>query len=215
MIDTLKNLYRKFNKNYQAEFLLKKELAYFRECKRILDIGCGEGGFIALDPKRIIGVDQNKNSIAVCKSKKFAAVYGKATKLPFADSTFDGVHCSHVIEHLFPADAFLMLKEVSRVLKKRGIFLLSSPILWYGFYNDFSHIKPYNPESIERYLCGGGYQKTFPDLHIQFLRIALEWRFRPLPLPGKIGYLLANYFYRYGLHSWQKDAYTLVFKKVT
>lgn len=210
----LKNFYHRFNKNYQAVFLLKKEYAYFQECIQILDIGCGEGSFLSLDPKRITGVDQNKKSIAQCKQKDLQAVFGKVTRLPFRDKTFDGIHASHIIEHLVPNDAFEMLSESSRVLKNGGIFVLSSPILWYGFYSDFTHVKPYNPESIERYLCFNGSQKTFSDFPAKFSRVDLQWRFRPLPLPGKVGYLIANYTYQYGMHSWQKDAYTLVLRKV-
>lgn len=214
MINILKNFYRKFNKNYQASFLNKKELFYFSNCKKILDIGCGTGDFIALDPKRIIGVDHNKKSLKVCKGRNLSVVYGKVTKLPFKSDLFDGVHAAHVIEHLFPRDAYKMLAEVGRVLKKGGIFVLSTPLLSEGFYNDFTHVKPYNPESIIRYLVHSGEQKSLADINAKFKVINLYWRFRPLPLPGSIGYLLSNYLYQYGLYSFKKDAYTLVLRKI-
>lgn len=214
MKNILKNFYRKFSKNYQLEYLLKRELAYFKKAKKILDLGCGEGEFINLDPKRIIGVDSNRKSILSCKSKKLRVVVGKATKLPFKNNSFDGVHCAHVIEHLYPKDAYKMLSEIGRVLKKNGIFVLSTPILWEGFYNDFTHIKPYNPKSIIRYLVHSGEQKSLADVDSKFKVINLYWRFRPLPYLGKIGYLFSNYLYQYGVHSFRKDAYTLVLHKI-
>lgn len=214
MKNILKSFYRKYNKNYQAEFLNKKEFNYFKNCKKILDIGCGSGEFLLLDPKKIIGVDQNKKSITLCKEKKLQALVGDVTKLPFPDDLFDGVHCAHVIEHLFPKEAYSMLKEAGRVLKKRGIFLLSTPILWDGFYNDFTHLKPYNPTSIRRYLSQNGEQKTMDDFSYSFREIGFYWRYQSLPLGGKIGYLTANYIYQFGASSFKKDGYTIIFQKI-
>ncbi len=214
MIGILKSFYRKFNKNYQAEFLNKKEFDYFTDCKKILDLGCGVGNFILQEPSRIIGIDSNKKSIALCKKRGLRVKFGNVTKIPFQNNTFDGIHASHIIEHLYPKDAHNMLNEVGRVLKKDGIFVLSTPILWSGFYNDFTHIKPYNPESIIRYICDEGKEKTFSDIPYKFKLVHLEWRFRPLYVPGKVGYLVSNYLYTLGVRSYSKDGYTLVLKKI-
>lgn len=214
MRNILRNFYYKFNKNYQSEFLLKRELAYFKNAKKILDLGCGEGEFIGLDRKRIIGVDSNKKSVLLCKKKKLKAVFGLATKIPFENDFFDAVHCSHLIEHLFPHDAHKMLSEVTRILKRNGIFVLSTPILWEGFYNDFTHIKPYNPQSIIRYLVSNGRDKTLTEIRGRFRKVDLFWRFRPINLPGKFGYLIGNFLYQFGFHSLTRDAYTLVLKKI-
>lgn len=177
-------------------------------------MGCGEGIFLTFDKKRIIGVDSNKKSILLCKKKNLNATFAFVTKLPFDKESFDGVHCSHLIEHLMPHDAHKMLSEVARVLKKNGVFVLSTPILWKGFYNDFTHIKPYNPESIVRYLVNDGQDKSLPDIKGEFKKIDFYWRFRPIHLPGKVGYLMGNYLYQYGIRSFQKDAYTLVLRKI-
>lgn len=213
MKNILRNFYRKFNKNYQLEYLFRREFSYFNQKGKILDLGCGGGDFINLDSKRIIGVDNNKKSIELCKKRKFRVVYSSATRLPFKKDYFDGVHCSHLIEHLYPHDAHKMLSEVSRVLKKGGIFVLSTPIYWDGFYNNFTHVKPYNPESIIRYLVADGQEKTLGDIISKFKKIDLYWRYRLMNLPGKLGYLIGNYFYRFGFHSWKKDAYTMVLIK--
>lgn len=213
MKDILRNYYRKFNKNYQAEFLLKKEFEYFTSCKRILDVGCGTGDFISIEPTRVVGVDSNSQSVKFCKKNGFDAIHGNAIKLPFKKNSFDGVHASHLIEHLYPKDAYKMLLEVSRVLEKGGIFVLSTPILWKGFYNDFTHARPYPPESILRYLVDQGEQKTFGNFPSRFEKIDLYWRFRPIKLFGKVGHLLSSLLYQFGIHSLTKDAYTLVLRK--
>lgn len=214
MKNILKKFYHKINKNYQLEYLFKKELSYFENSKNILDIGCGNGNFIKLDPKRIIGLDSNKESLLVCKRKKFKVFYGNATSLPFNSKVFEGVHCSHIIEHLYPDKAYKMLQEIARVLKENGVLVLSSPLLWEGFYNNFTHIKPYNPESILRYLVDEGEEKTFCEIKDRFMKIDLYWRFRLLKLPTRFGYLLSNFLYQFGVHTLLKDAYTLVVKKI-
>ena len=214
MKNILKNFYCRFNKNYKSEYLLKKEFSYFVSAKRVLDLGCGEGDFVGLDKERIIGVDNNKNSIAICKNKNLRVFYGQATRIPFEKDYFDGVHCSHLIEHLFPKDAHKMLSEVSRILKKGGVFTISTPILWEGFYNDFTHVKPYNPESILRYLLKRGQEKTFSNIKGQFKQVDFYWRYRSFNLLGKMGNLITNYLYQFGFHTATKDAYTLVLKKI-
>lgn len=214
MKNTLKNLYHKYNKNYQKIFLDNKEFQYLEQCKNILDLGCGEGSFIACDPKKTTGLDSNKKSIAICKRKNFKVKLGIVTRLPFKNNSFDGVHCAHVIEHLDPKSAHKMLSEAERVLINGGIFVISTPILWKGFYNDFTHIKPYYPESIIRYMSSdNAEQKTLNDFKYKFKKVDLYWRYRPILPIGKIGCLISNYLYQFGIHSFIKDAYTLVLKK--
>ena len=65
-----------------------------------------------------------------------------------------------------------------------------------------------------RYLCHEGEQKTFLKSKYSFRMIDFFWRYRLLPLPGKLGYLVANYLYQYGIHTLKKDAYTLVLQKL-
>lgn len=47
--------------------------------------------------------------------------------LPFRNKAFDQVYGCDVIEHLRPAHAVLLLREIARVLKPHGEFILSTP----------------------------------------------------------------------------------------
>lgn len=54
-------------------------------------------------------------------------VMGTGTALPFADGSFDEVHCVHVLEHL-PRDQYpIMLAEMNRVLAPDGVAYVEVP----------------------------------------------------------------------------------------
>jgi len=111
--------------------------------------------------KNVIGLDISK------ESKKFCSKYGIDVKLlnienkrfPFKKNTFDAAIAFHFIEHIQDPDNFL--KEVKRILKKNGIIILSTPNFRYAyktFYSDFTHVKPYDHESIQRLLRTYGFE---------------------------------------------------------
>lgn len=200
-----KNTFRYlFRVNHKQNFLNARALKYFKRCHNILDVGCGSGVFVALDPKRISGIDSNPETVTLCRRNKLDVRKGIATKLPFKDNSFDGIHCAHVIEHLQPKDAYIFLKEASRVLKKNGILVIRTPLLWDGFYNNLTHIKPYNPDAIMRYLVHTSPDTTFPHIKTKFKKVALHWRYRSL----------FNILYRFGIHRMKKDGYMLVLRKI-
>ena len=125
---------------------------YLKDQKKILDLGCGTGRFIKKNPEKIIGLDLNQNALDMCRSKNFKVKHGSATDIPFEDNSFDGVHCSHLIEHLMPEEAHKLLCEINRVLTKDGVFVLRTPLMSERFYWNFTHIKPYCPEAVLHYL---------------------------------------------------------------
>lgn len=47
--------------------------------------------------------------------------------LPFADQSVAVVYCSHTLEHLFPDDAIVALREIRRVLKPDGVARIAVP----------------------------------------------------------------------------------------
>jgi SAM-dependent methyltransferase len=95
----------------------------------LLDIGCGRG----LETARVyrervafsIGLDRSE---AVRENQTVACqVRGDATSLPFGDETVDLAVCQELIEHLEAPQAFF--REVARVLRPGGLFLLMTPNL--------------------------------------------------------------------------------------
>lgn len=188
MITFIKSALRFYLKhNFEAESQFKQAFKYLKACHRILDVGCGTGEFIKLAPTRIIGIDTNRHTLNVCRHRGFRVKYGSATKIPYPKSSFDGLHCSHVIEHLEPPQTYAFLKEATRALKSKGILVISTPLLWSGFYDNLTHIKPYSPRSLTRYLVETAPDSTFPSIKSKYKLIALHWRYRYFT---KTGYTL-------------------------
>src|SRR3989338_8006878 len=142
--------------------LQKKELVVelFLKNKKVLDIGCGQGDFLAKDPKNFIGIDINDELMAKAASRGFNVLKAEATKLPFLDKSFEGVYCLNVIEHLFPDDAYKMFLEVERVLSPGGLFIIGTEWPSHRIWDTFSHTRPYSPKSIAK-LLSPDHQETF------------------------------------------------------
>ena len=97
-------------------------------------MGCGNGRLFSLLKDRgveYIGIDSSEKLIDIAKSKywkenpKFLVV--EALHLPFPDNYFDKIYSIAVLHHI-PSDAFRLefLKEVKRVLKPKGFFILTA-----------------------------------------------------------------------------------------
>ncbi len=102
--------------------------------KKVLDIGCGSGWIeeMLLDKgaKAIDAIDISEEVIKSAKAKKLKKVKYKvagATNLPYPDSSFDLVVCFEVMEHIEKDGENNLFSEASRVLKKNGYFLLTTP----------------------------------------------------------------------------------------
>lgn len=94
----------------------------------ILDFGCGSKPYQSLfvNAESYIGVDIEVSGHDHENSQIDFYYDGKV--LPFPDNSFDAVVSFEVFEHVFNIEE--VLKEVRRVLRPGGIFLLSVPFAW-------------------------------------------------------------------------------------
>lgn len=154
---------KKFSKNYPDCFY---DLAakYLPEDKKavIIDIGCGWCKFedyLKLWDKyeNLHVLDGNPYTIDELQRKygdnyiPNIIRYTAPERLPFKDKSVNYIFCSHLIEHLNFKELYSLFKEFDRVLVVGGILVVSTPMMWFGFYGTFSHVKPYHPAGFKDY----------------------------------------------------------------
>ncbi len=145
---------------------------------KVLDLGCGEGRHVInaylQGDITAIGVDLNHRDLLTSRerflpfaqtnsNKHFYLQQADATKLPFADHSFDKIICSEVLEHI--PDYQAVLVEIERILKPGGLLAITVPRAW--------------PEKIcwwlseEYHRVEGGHIRIFND---KYLRGEIEQR---------------------------------------
>jgi cyclopropane fatty-acyl-phospholipid synthase-like methyltransferase len=114
----------------------------------VLDVGCGRGEILRHAASRgadAFGIDyalvavnmsqQVVEGIDGAAPGKTDVAQADAKHLPFPDKFFDRVLMFDVVEHLYPWELDIALKEVHRVLKDDGMFIVhTAPNVWYDKY---------------------------------------------------------------------------------
>jgi ubiquinone/menaquinone biosynthesis C-methylase UbiE len=98
----------------------------------VLDAATGTGLILRVlrprlgDDARFTGVDLSRGMLEIARGRTPGATFveGDATRLPFADSSFDLITCVTGI-HLMP-DAVTALREWARVLRPRGRMVIAT-----------------------------------------------------------------------------------------
>lgn len=145
---------------------------------RVLDAGCGTGGFIRnlrnTHPAwRVMGVELSPVACGLARERSGAEIIeGSITALPFADGAFDAVTTGDVLYHV--ADVAAALGEFARCLRPGGVVVINEPAYrWLWSYHDDA------VESKHRF--------TRPELVALFQGAGLAVRFASyanmLPLP--------------------------------
>lgn len=200
---------------------------YHDPARRTLDIGPGIAGFAdRLNDPDVYLVDHNPETVAVLR-QRYRNVFQHSVpdRFPFEDGMFWLIHSSHFVEHLTPADLYAFLVECDRVLAPGGRMVISTPVMWAGFYNEMSHIKPYQPHVFEKYLCDPPGERSNTRIPIaRTYRVAdLVWRYHRESLPylslgdhPRLNRLLAravNFLRDRGVGLLRRSGYTLVLEK--
>lgn len=165
----------------------------------ILEIGCSKGYLTRLLDKNgysSVGGDISKTALRYARNIKTVRLDGET--LPFRSSCFDAVLAISTIEHL--PEPELCVREVSRVLKKNGLFIIITPdkdsvLGKVGYYLvDYTSLKnPYhvglmNKEELTIILNNAGFEQFYVHpfhngfFGAPFIQQVLHRKIIPIPL---------------------------------
>lgn len=121
---------------------------------RLLDLGCGTGLFLQrrAQDARATGLDFSAQALEFCRERGLTRIArGDATRLPFANDSFDVVTAFDLIEHV--AGDERLIEEIWRVLRPGGWVLASvpaHPLLWSAHDISLHHQRRYTRTRFER-----------------------------------------------------------------
>lgn len=156
--------------SYIETIFIQKHIKKSLENKVFLDLGIGSGRISRIllgKDIKVKGMDFSDEMIKLSKHNLAKFVKNKqlhifkgdlSEKLPFQDSSFDGVVCIRVIKYV--RNWRKAIEEISRVIKPKGVFILEYP----NFYSVQSLSRFYagyltfKPSEINNYLLESGFE---------------------------------------------------------
>ena len=169
----------------------------------ILDLG-GYDGFISYKLKNIFSnldiiiVDIDQSGLNIANRQGLITLHASALELPIEDNRVDVVLCLDLIEHVKEDDK--LVKEISRVLKKGGKFILTTPMqngVSFPFISkekiaaikrNWGHVrKGYSLENIEKLFDNNNLVIEKLSKYLNFFSSFTYWFncFSGIPLKGK------------------------------
>lgn len=165
------------NPFYHARHGLRKAIGQLAQNMngRLLDVGCGQKPYLELFcVKEYFGleIDTPEN-----REKKQADFFYDGSVFPFSHNDFDSVVCNQVLEHVFTPDQFL--SEIRRVLKSKGLLLLTVPFVWDEHEQPWDYAR-YTTFGLKSLLEKNGFevlkqQKINADVRVIFQLINAYW----------------------------------------
>jgi len=141
--------------------------------RRILDIGCGNGRFLALmrdfgPPEwALVGIDFDADAARQCAEKGFETHVGRIEDLDPGGEALDAVIMLQLIEHV--DDPAVICRRVFDLLRPGGCFIIETPNLagvdyrlfrhsWWGHYHFPRHWNLFSTASLQRLLESNGFE---------------------------------------------------------
>jgi len=149
---------------------LEKVLSEIPEGSTILDAGAGDGNkskfcthlnYMSQDIAQYTGFEETGGLHTGEVDYSQLDIVSDIIDIPLEDESLDAVLCVEVIEHV--EDPLLVFKELSRLLKKGGKFILTAP------FNSMTHYAPYHYSTgFSKYY----YEKNLPKFGFEILEIS-------------------------------------------
>ncbi len=140
---------------------------YVSPTASILDVGCGYGrnmrtlktaGF-----SNITGLDINPEIVK--QNNKAGLNCLSIQDFQKTKARYDVILMSHVVEHFAPDALFDFLDTYVNRLNQNGYLIIATPLHSPYFYDDFDHVKPYQPAGFMQIMGGHGAQIQYYNKH--------------------------------------------------
>ncbi|MCX7919520.1 MAG: class I SAM-dependent methyltransferase [bacterium] len=191
--------YHLFNERFRdtIEHVKKRQqiyIDYFRDCKNIVDLGCGRGEFLELLQENnlpALGIDINPELVELAKQRGLNVTC--ADLLTFLaqtpDATFDGIFSAQVIEHFKLPDIRQIVGLIYQKLQPDGIAVVETlnPLSFYSYSRnyllDLTHQRALHPQALKfLFDCHG-----FREVEIKFTSaVPLEEMLEGIELPKEL-----------------------------
>ncbi|MFP8880286.1 MAG: class I SAM-dependent methyltransferase [Myxococcota bacterium] len=145
--------------------------------RRLLDIGCGNGRFLALLDEfgssdwELEGIDFDTDAAEQCRARGFRTHIGRVEEFDPGDRHYDAVIMLQLIEHV--EDPAAIAKRVYSLLRPGGVFIIETPNTggldyrlfkrsWWGHYHFPRHWNLFSTTALQRLLgdCGFAIERT-------------------------------------------------------
>jgi len=116
--------------------IAKKQIKSVHQKERILDIGCGSYPLFltTVDFSEKYGMDKMVQPNKVYKKVQGITLinydFENEESLPFQDDFFDVISALAVFEHIEPGSLVKMHREIHRILKPGGVYIMTTPAFW-------------------------------------------------------------------------------------
>lgn len=168
--------------------------SYFKGCRNVLNIGCGQGKFLKFLHENEIGcrgIDSNEAEVDFCISQGLDVIHTDALAYleGLDNESLDGLFIDHIFEYLEPAYLIQLLSVCAKKLSS-GSYIVTetiNPLSLVAFMNfdpDLADLKPIHPDTL-KFLMGSA---DFQEIKIQFsLTVSDGRRLNYLPPLGSNG----------------------------
>lgn len=168
-------------------------VGHFEGCANVLEVACGPAVFLEILRERGIvarGVERNPASVRYARGLGFEVDEADALEyLEGAPERFDGIYCSHFVEHLDAGSVDRLIGLISNALRPGGMALfvfpdpesIRSQLL--GFWRDPEHVRFYHPDLIELMCRGKGLDTEFHSHRVDG-RVVVPFAYGPPLTPA-------------------------------
>ncbi|MDI6737844.1 MAG: class I SAM-dependent methyltransferase [Nanoarchaeota archaeon] len=187
------------SRNVKKKYYYKQErkyISYFKNCRSVLDVACGEGTNLLLMKKNGInarGIDLTPEFAKECRSKGLNVIQGDALQLNkyFKKGEFDGILCSFLVEHLTKNQIKALFKEMNALLAQDGLLTINYVKRFYKRFQEDPTHKTILPEwEIINMLIAAGFKITKVDNEVYYFKGCLL-------LPTRIGFAVQSFLGKY------------------